>query len=170
MLIAPSAPGLPVAEILIAVWALGALFVAGLWVMRWMSLRAVLRGAQTLDMATPVPVKLVASYLEPGLVGILRPVILMPRGVAEKLSPCEMRAVLAHELSHHHRRDNLLACVQMLVEVLEHNAPRIYAEGSLKICHFHLQPTLACINPAACIRAANNSASGGTMLLLITCF
>jgi beta-lactamase regulating signal transducer with metallopeptidase domain len=173
--IAPPAPGLPVAEILIAVWALGALFVAGLWLMRWMNLRAVLRGADDLAMApplfAPVPVKLVASYLEPGLVGIFRPVILMPRGVAEKLSPCEMRAVLAHELSHHHRRDNLLACAQMLVEmlfwfhplvwwiggrliaereracdeaVLEHNAPRTYAEGILKICRFHLQPTLAC--------------------------
>ncbi|MES2472436.1 MAG: M56 family metallopeptidase [Pseudomonadota bacterium] len=171
MLIAPPAQGVPVAEILFALWALGVLFVAGLWVMRWMNLRAVLRGAQTLDMAAPVPVKLVASYLEPGLVGIFRPVILMPRGVAEKLSPCEMRAVLAHELSHHHRRDNLLACAQMLVEmlfwfhplvwwiggrliaereracdeaVLEHNAPRTYAEGILKICRFHLQPSLAC--------------------------
>ena len=173
--IAPPAPGLPVAEILIAVWVLGALFVAGLWLMRWMNLRAVLRGADDLAMApplsAPVPVKLVASYLEPGLVGIFRPVILMPRGVAEKLSPPEMRAVLAHELSHHHRRDNLLACAQMLVEmlfwfhplvwwiggrliaereracdeaVLEHNAPRTYAEGILKICRFHLQPALAC--------------------------
>ncbi len=174
-LIAPPAEVLPTSEILIAVWALGALCVAGLWLMRWMNLRAVLRGAETLEMATPlsasVPVKLVASYLEPGLVGIFRPVILMPRGVAEKLSASEMRAVLAHEISHHRRRDNLLALAQMLVEmlfwfhplvwwiggrliaereracdeaVLEHNAPRTYAEGILKICRFHLQPSLAC--------------------------
>ena len=171
LFIAPPATVLPTSEILIALWALGMLCVAGLWLMRWRNLRAVLRGADDLDMASPVPVKLVASYLEPGLVGIFRPVILMPRGVAEKLSPCEMRAVLAHEISHHRRRDNLLACGQMLVEmlfwfhplvwwigarliaereqacdeaVLEHNAPRTYAEGILKICRFHLQPSLAC--------------------------
>lgn len=170
-LIAPAGEVLPASEILIAVWAFGALCVAGLWLMRWLNLRAVLRGAQTLDMATAVPVKLVASYLEPGLVGIFRPVILMPRGVAEKLSASEMRAVLAHEISHHRRRDNLLALAQMLVEmlfwfyplvwwigarliaereracdeaVLESNAPRTYAEGILKICRFHLQPSLAC--------------------------
>lgn len=171
LFIAPPAAVLPTTEILIAVWAFGMLCVAGLWLTRWMNLRAVLRGADDLDMASPVPVKLVASYLEPGLVGIFRPVILMPRGVAEKLSPCEMRAVLAHEISHHRRRDNLLACGQMLVEmlfwfhplvwwigarmiaereqacdeaVLESNAPRTYAEGILKICRFHLQPSLAC--------------------------
>lgn len=170
-LIAPPAEVLPTSEILMAMWALGMLCVAGLWLMRWRNLRAALRGADDLDIAGPVPVKLVASYLEPGLVGIFRPVILMPRGVAEKLSPSEMRAVLAHEISHHRRCDNLLACGQMLVEmlfwfhplvwwigarliaereqacdeaVLEHNAPRTYAEGILKICRFHLQPTLAC--------------------------
>jgi beta-lactamase regulating signal transducer with metallopeptidase domain len=172
LLIAPPAHVLPTAEIAALVWALGVLCVAGLWLMRWRNLCAVLRDAPDLDMATPVPVKLVASYLEPGLVGIWRPVILMPRGVAERLSPCEMRAVLAHELSHHRRRDNLLACAQMLVEMLfwfhplvwwigarlvaereqacdeavldTGNAPRTYAEGILKICRFHLQPGLAC--------------------------
>ena len=172
LLIAPPADVLPTLEIVLGVWALGMVCVAGLWLMRWRNLCVVLRDADALEMATPVPVKLVASYLEPGLVGIWRPVILMPRGVAERLSPCEMRAVLAHELSHHRRRDNLLACVQMLVEmvfwfhplvwwigsrlvaereqacdeaVLETgNAPRAYAEGILKICRFHLQPSLAC--------------------------
>jgi len=171
LLITPPADVLPTTEIVLAVWALGALCLAGLWLKRWMNLRAILRGAGELDLATPVPVKLVASYLEPGLVGIFRPVILMPRGVAEKLSPAELKAVLAHEISHYKRRDNLLATAQMAVEmlfwfhplvwwigsklvaereracdeaVLDSNPPRAYAEGILKICRFHLQPTLAC--------------------------
>ena len=176
LLIAPPADVLPTAEIVLAVWALGALCVTGLWLMRWRNLREILRGAGDMDLATPVPVKLVASYLEPGLVGIFRPVILMPRGVAEKLSSAELKAVLAHEVSHHNRRDNLLATAQMAVEmlfwfhplvwwigsklvtereracdeaVLESNAPRVYAEGILKICRFHLQPTLACASGMA---------------------
>jgi beta-lactamase regulating signal transducer with metallopeptidase domain len=171
LLIAPPADVLPTADIVLAIWAFGALCVAGLWLKRWMNVREIMRGAGDLDLGAPVPVKLVASYLEPGLVGIFRPVILMPRGVAEKLSPAELRAVLAHEISHHKRRDNLLASAQMVVEmlfwfhplvwwigsklvaereracdeaVLENNPPRAYAEGILKICRFHLQPTLAC--------------------------
>ncbi len=83
-----------------------------------------------------------------------------------------MRAVLAHETAHLSRRDNLWASIQMLVELLfwfhplvwwigtrlvvereracdeavleTGNAPRTYAEGILKICRFHLQPSLAC--------------------------
>lgn len=154
------------------VWAAGALFLAARWLTRWMNLRASLRYAPDLSVESPVPVKAVASFLEPGLVGIFRPVIVMPRGIAEALSPSEMHAVLAHELTHLSRRDNLLASIQMLVEMLfwfhplvwwigarlvtereracdqavldTGTAPRTYAEGILKICRFHLQPSLTC--------------------------
>lgn len=154
------------------VWAAGALFLALRWLARWWNLRAALRYAPDLAVDSPVPVKAVASFLEPGLVGIFRPVIVMPRGIAEHLSEPELRAVLAHELTHLSRRDNFLASIQMLVELLfwfhplvwwigarlvmereracdeavldTGNAPRTYAQSILKICRFHLQPSLTC--------------------------
>ncbi len=172
VVIAPPAELMPAAHWLWAVWAAGALFLAVRWLARWWNLQAALRGAPDLAVEAPVPVKAVASFLEPGLVGIFRPVIAMPRGIAECLSPNEMRAVLAHEAAHLARRDNLLASIQMLVELLfwfhplvwwigarlvvereracdeavldTGNAPRAYAESILKICRFHLQPSLAC--------------------------
>ena len=178
MLIAPPAELMPATQFLWVMWAAGALFLGVRWLARWWSLRAAIKDAPDLGphltMDAPVPVKAVASFLEPGLVAIFRPVIVMPRGIAEALSPGEMRAVLAHEISHLSRRDNLWASIQMLVEMLfwfhplvwwigarlvvereracdetvleTGNAPRTYAESILKICRFHLQPSPACVS------------------------
>ena len=72
-----------------------------------------LRDARDLNIAAPVPVKAAASFLEPGLIGIFRPVILLPEGLARNLTPGELDAVLAHELTHLARRDNLTAALHM---------------------------------------------------------
>lgn len=46
---------------------------------------------------------------EPAVWGALRPVLLLPEGVARHLSDDELDAVLLHELLHVRRRDNLVA-------------------------------------------------------------
>jgi beta-lactamase regulating signal transducer with metallopeptidase domain len=205
VLIAP-AHLMPAAHWLWLAWAAGALFLGLRWLARLWSLHAALKDAPRLAVESPVPVKLVASFLEPGLVGILRPVIVMPRGVAQALSAGEMRAVLAHELAHLSRRDNLWASIQMLVEMLfwfhplvwwvgarlvaereracdqavleTGNAPRIYAEGILKICRFHLEPSPACAvgvsggnlkaRMAGIMRNGGSDDADGARILLLT--
>ena len=82
------------------------------------SCAAALRAASTVASSAPVPVKSASSFLEPGLVGIWRPVILLPHGLSQQLTQGEMDAILAHELCHLRRRDNLLAAMHMLVEGL----------------------------------------------------
>lgn len=189
VLLAPPSGWMPPLQWLWVLWAAGALLLGARWLARLWALRAALKDAPVLAVESPVPVKMVASFLEPGLVGILRPVIVMPRGVAQALSPSEMRAVLAHELSHLSRRDNLWASIQMLVEMLfwfhplvwwvggklvaereracdqavleTGNAPRTYAEGILKICRFHLQPSPAC---AAGVSGGNLKARVGAIM------
>jgi bla regulator protein BlaR1 len=163
---------LPYGLLLACAWALGMTLVLAVWLTRWLRLRGAMQDAADMPLSLPVPVKAVASWLEPGLVGIFRPVILMPRGIGEKLSTIEMDAILAHELCHLRRRDNLTAAIHMLVEalfwfhpltwwigrrlveerelacdesVLEGgNPPRAYAEGILKVCRFYIQSPLAC--------------------------
>src|SRR6185437_8541284 len=109
---------------------------------------------------------------EPGLVGILRPVVLLPGGLAARLTPAEMRGILAHELCHYRRQDNLTAAVHMLAEALfwffppiwwlgarliaereracdesvlaAGNDPEVYAGTILKVCRFSKQSSLAC--------------------------
>src|SRR5471032_552251 len=168
----PAVHHLMILDLAAAVWAFGAIAVLARWLLHGMRLRATLRRAANLPLAASVPVKSIASLLEPGLVGIWRPVILLPEGIAERLSGKEMEAVIAHELCHLHRRDNLLAALQMLIEALfwfhplvwwlgdrlvearEHacdesvlaagNHPVVYAEGILKVCRFYVQSPLAC--------------------------
>ena len=163
----PAAPQLMLLDLAVAAWVLGIAMVVGLWLLHWIQLRVHLSRATDLPVTTVVPVKATRSALEPGLVGIWRPVILLPEGIAERLSPTEMEAVMAHELCHLRRRDNLLAAMHMLVEALfwfhplvwwlgsrlgeerEHacdesvlaagNPPLVYAEGILKVCRFYIQ-------------------------------
>ena len=68
--------------------------------------------------------------MKPGLVGIFRPVILLPQGIEQQLSPAELKAILAHELCHWRRRDNLLAAFHMLVEALFWFFPLVWWLGA----------------------------------------
>ena len=167
-----STPLLP--AILVAVWLAGIAVLACRWWMRWRRVARIVREA------TPLPprvgVNLVTSphSLEPGVFGIFRPVLVLPAGIAGRLGGRQLDAIVAHELCHVRRRDNLAAAVHMLVEaifwfhplvwwlgarlvdereracdeeVLRRGAdPEIYAEGILNACRFYLESPLACVS------------------------
>jgi beta-lactamase regulating signal transducer with metallopeptidase domain len=158
---------------LLALWAMGFLILAARWATRWARVRALVREATPVQVDAPIVVKLSPSRLEPGLVGVLHPVILLPQSIEQQLSSAELKAVLAHELCHWRRHDNLLAAIHMLVEALfwffplvwwlgarlnaereracdesvlaDGNDPQMYAEGILKVCRAYLQSSLACV-------------------------
>ena len=167
--------GINIALVLGSVWALGFIAVLGIRLIRSLRLRSVLKHARDIDMSAVPPfvkVKTSSSLLEPGLVGILNPVVLLPQGLMARLSPGEIQSILAHELTHLRRRDNLTAAIHMWVEalfwfyplvwligarliaereracdegVLAHGHDReVYAGGILKVCKFCLQSPLAC--------------------------
>jgi uncharacterized protein (TIGR03435 family) len=126
-----------------------------------------------MDIPFPVPVRCSPALLEPGIVGFFRPTLLLPEGIVDRLAPNQLRAVLAHELCHLRRRDNLTAALHMVVEaafwfhpfvwlissrliaereracdeaVLETGAdPQAYAETILKTCQFYVESPLACV-------------------------
>jgi len=86
------------------------------WLRKWLTLRRVRTAAVRLPIAAPIPVLASASAIEPGVFGIFRPVLLLPEGILENLSAGELDAIIAHELSHVRRRDNLTGAVHMLVQ------------------------------------------------------
>jgi beta-lactamase regulating signal transducer with metallopeptidase domain len=171
--LAPSiAQGINLAPLLFGLWVLGFAVTLAMWIRGWLKLRAALADASPLSIDAPMPVKSSTALLEPGLVGIWRPVLILPQGIVTHLSPLELRAVLVHEYCHLRRRDNLLAAVHMLVEALfwfhpliwwlgirlileRENAcdeavlasgtdPQTYAQGILKVCQFYLHAPLDC--------------------------
>ncbi|HUP04923.1 MAG TPA: M56 family metallopeptidase [Bryobacteraceae bacterium] len=158
--------------LLLAIWLCGVLVGLAFWARSIWRMRGIVRGAKPLDLPLPIPVKTAPGRMEPGVFGIWKPVLLLPEGIAERLTPQQLEAVLAHELRHVHRRDNFTAAVHMLVETLFwfHPAvwwirtrlidereracdegalrmgsePRVYAESILKVCEFYLAAPAAC--------------------------
>src|SRR5438105_9482776 len=127
---------------------------------------------QSAQMAGPIELRISESMLEPGILGIFRPVLLLPAGISDRLTDTQLEAILTHELCHVRRRDNLGTAVHMLVEaifwfhplvwwmgtrlvdereracdeeVLKRGGdPQAYAEGILKVCEFYLESPLYC--------------------------
>jgi len=135
--------------------------------------RAALRAASPLALNLPIPVLSCPAHIEPGVFGILRPVLLLPEGLKQRLTQPQFEAILAHELSHVRRHDNLTYAIHTVVEslfwffppvhwigtrlieereracdeaVLKLGSdPQEYAEGIVTVCRFYLQSPLACV-------------------------
>ena len=67
---------------------------------------------------------------EPGVIGIWKPVLMWPRHLTAGLSGAQIEAIVAHELCHIVRRDNLLASVQIAVSALFWFHPLVWWIGA----------------------------------------
>ena len=168
----PSVSWIP--ALLCAVWAIGFATLVSSWWLRWRGFRATLRRASPLHLPIDMDVRTSPEFAEPGVLGVLRPVLLLPAGIAGRLTPQQLDAILAHELCHARRRDNLATAIHMAVEALFWfhplvwwlgarlmeereracdeevlrlgSDPEIYAEGILKICELYLESPLPCVS------------------------
>ena len=67
-----------------------------------------------------------ARVSSPLVIGFLKPVVLLPIGLATGLSNAQIEAVLAHELAHVKRHDYLINLLQSLVEVIYFFHPALW--------------------------------------------
>ncbi len=159
-------------EIFALIWVCGAFVVLFRWWKQWRALRQFLRTATRLGHESGLPVLSSPALVEPGVFGIFRPVLLLPEGIGDRLTPPQLKAVIAHERSHVRRRDNLWAAVHMTVEaifwfhpllwwighrlieerelacdeevLLSGAEPRAYATGIVEVCKSYLESPLPC--------------------------
>jgi TonB family protein len=164
--------------VLTAVWAIGFVAVLGRWLISARRVAAVLRAAVPhsgipLVEAVDPPISLTSALVEPSVVGLFRQTLLLPQGIAARLTPSQLKAVIAHELCHWRRRDNLTAAIHMIVEALfwfyplvwwigarlvyereracdegvvqAGHDPLAYAEGILQVCESYLASPLRCV-------------------------
>jgi len=61
------------------------------------------------------------SRLEPGISGLISPVFLLPEGIADRLTPAHIQAILAREFCHVRRRDNLAGPTLISTVEILHN-------------------------------------------------
>jgi uncharacterized protein (TIGR03435 family) len=178
---------------LVTMWFCGFMVVLIVWYARWRRISAALRDAAPLRegrevemlrrlerggrLRKRIELLLSPASLEPGIFGIVKPVLVWPKGFSEHLQDAHLEAILAHEVWHVRRRDNLAAAIHMVVEaifwfhplvwwlgsrlveereracdeeVLEWGSERqVYAEGILKTCEFCVESPLACVSGVA---------------------
>lgn len=105
-------------DALLCLWLCGFAVVALAWARQWRRIRTAIRAASPLHLNLPIQIMSSPARLEPGVFGIFRPVLLVPEGITERLTPAQWDAILAHELCHVRRRDNLTAAIHMAVEAI----------------------------------------------------
>ncbi len=156
------------------IWGTGFAAMLFLFGRKWTRMYRNVLAAKPVSLGFPIPVRKSAAPYEPGVFGVFRPILLLPEGIGGKLTPAQFQAILAHELCHVRRRDNLTATVHMLVqsifwfhpllwwigarlieereracdeEVLRlGSAPQDYAEGILNVCKLYAESPVACIS------------------------
>ncbi|HEY6250019.1 MAG TPA: M56 and DUF3738 domain-containing protein [Candidatus Angelobacter sp.] len=177
-------------SILMTAWLCGLVVVLLVWRARWRRISAVMKETVPLQegrevealrrlenmtgMRRPMKMLSLPAFMEPGIFGIFRPLLLWPEKISERLDDEHLEAILAHELWHVRRRDNLAAAIHMVVEAIFWFHPlvwwlgarlieereracdqevlalgsrrQIYAESILKTCEFCLEAPLPCIS------------------------
>lgn len=171
---APATPAtsVSIAALTFAVWLMGCVIIVALWLRRYVAILRAAHSGERAAIDAPLPVAFVRGQMEPGVIGILRPVILLPAQLSTALTAAELRAIIAHELTHVRRRDNLTAALHMLVQALFWFHPLVwwigaklveereracdeavlaagndagtYAEAILKVCRFYVRSPLIC--------------------------
>jgi bla regulator protein blaR1 len=113
-----------------AIWSLGSLLLLSRWFRRWALIHVAARQAARLDLYNGVPVLASPSMMEPGAFGVFRPVILLPSGLSDRLTPPQRESILVHEARHIRCYDNLTAALHMCVETLFWFHPLVWWIGS----------------------------------------
>jgi uncharacterized protein (TIGR03435 family) len=170
---APS-PGSMFPAVLWTAWGVGFIGIACSWWIRWKRITAAVRAGSRVQLGLPIEATSSPSFLEPGVFGVFRPVLLLPKGIFEHLTPEQWKTVVAHEMCHVRHRDNLIGIVQMCVETVFWfhplvwwvgkrifqereracdeevlrlgSEPRTYAQSILKVCEFYLESPVMCVS------------------------
>jgi bla regulator protein blaR1 len=159
---------------ILSAWAVGFAVIAFVRLRGWLRISAAIRSSVPIEIPSAVEVRSSPGLLEPGVVGVLRPILLLPAGIADRLTPPQLEAVLAHELCHIRRRDNFFASLHMIVEALFWfhplvwwigarlveereracdeevlslgGEPHVYAEAILNVCKLYVESPLVCVS------------------------
>ncbi len=166
------------------VWVCGCFVVLVRWISAWRRTAVLAREAEAIsegrefdalrraerrtNIGRPIALAFSSREIEPGVFGVIRPVLLWPIGLSDRLDDAQIDAIMVHEVEHVRRRDNLTTAIHAAVEalfwfhplvrwmtarlneereracdesVIERNAkPEVYADSILKVCAFCLEP------------------------------
>ncbi len=116
--------------LLLAIWApISAIYMQRL-LLGWIDSRSLLNGSWFCHVSATVQVRASNAISNPCVIGVVDPVLLLPARIASTFSPTQLKAVIAHELEHVRRRDNLVAYVHSFVQAIFWFHPLVWLIGS----------------------------------------
>ena len=128
--IVPHAAPFDWAPLLWTFWAAGFAVVLISWLVRWRRLHIAVESATPLELPIPIAAYSSSQFSEPAVWGIFHPVLLLPEGIAGRLSAEQLDAVVRHELCHVRRCDNLAGLFHMAVAAVFWFHPAVWWIGS----------------------------------------
>ena len=164
---------------LLAIWVSGLVAMTVIRLRMWCRIRTAMRAGSPwavadLPMPSGLDVRSTPGVMEPCVIGVWRPVLLVPSGIEDDLTPRQLAAVLLHERCHLRRRDNVTAAVHMIAEAVfwfyppvwwigsrlidereracdeevlrRFGEPRTYAEGIVNVCRRYVESPLVCVS------------------------
>jgi len=127
---------------IVLVWCLGVLLLSARQMYAWIAsqwltrlavrppqddpLGSVAALARAMSITRPVRLLNSAIVRVPTVIGWLKPVVLLPVGLATAMTPQQIEAILAHELAHIRRHDYLVNLLQSLAETLLFYHPLVW--------------------------------------------
>ncbi len=170
--LAHSADWIPIS--ILSVWICGFLGVVLVRFRGWLRIRGAIRTSTPINLQTAAAIRSSPGLLEPGVVGLVRPILLLPEEILKHMSPSQLETVMAHELCHIRRRDDLTAATHMVVEavfwfhpfvwwigarLVEEREracdeavlslggePRDYADAIVSVCKLYVESPLTCVS------------------------
>ena len=144
---APKRTRLSTSAALMLVWIVGMVALATRMLLSQWRMIGLLRDAEPLSLAghgidfdrlrrqagirRPVRLLVGPEAASPMAVGITRPTVLLPPGLASELASEQLRWVLLHELAHLKRRDNLAALAQRLIGIAWFFNPAVWIANGM---------------------------------------
>lgn len=138
---ADPAPSTLLPTIVFSLWALGSLAFFGLFLSQWFTTRRLFSRSQpakaelaglarelgvTLGLHQTPQLRESAEITSPMVLGVFRPVVLLPIGLDENLTKDEIRMIVAHELAHVRRFDLSMSLVPALAQILFFFLPTVW--------------------------------------------
>ncbi len=163
---------------LVAIWVSGLIAMVAIRLRTWRCIRVAMRASSPwavpdLPMPSDLDVRSTPGVMEPCVIGVWRPVLLVPSGIEDDLTAGQLAAVLLHERCHIRRRDNVTAAVHIVAEavfwfyplvwwlgsrlvdereracdeevVRTVGEPQTYAEGIVNVCRRYVESPLTCV-------------------------
>jgi bla regulator protein blaR1 len=165
------------------IWMCGFMAIALTRLRDWQRVRAAVRASSPVAISgiaagvtrdAQIQIRSAPGLLEPGVVGLWRPILLVPEDIVGHLTAPQLEGILAHEVWHIRRRDNLTAMLHMVVEAVfwfhplvwwigarlvdereracdEYvlgalGEPQAYAQGILNVCKLYQESPIASVS------------------------